>query len=175
MDKKVIKNYQIFSAIFTFILGSLLHFTYTWSGNNPAIALFSSVNESVWEHLKLIYFPMLLTTILGHFYFKDKIHNFICSKTVGILTSISFLIVFFYTYTGILGSNIPIVDILSFFISAILGEFVSYIFIINKYKCNNILSIICLILIFICFVIFTKYTPNLGIFCDPIVCECSLF
>ena len=32
MNIKKIRNYQIFSVIFTFILGSLLHFTYKLSG-----------------------------------------------------------------------------------------------------------------------------------------------
>ena len=38
------------------LLGTLLHFTYRWSGRNPLIA---PVNESVWEHMKLLFFPML--------------------------------------------------------------------------------------------------------------------
>ena len=42
------------------ILGTLLHFTYRWSGRNPLIGLIAPVNESVWEHMKLLFFPMLL-------------------------------------------------------------------------------------------------------------------
>ncbi len=57
MDKNKIRNYQIFSVIFTFILGTLLHFTYELSGGNLVVASFSAINESVWEHLKLLYFP----------------------------------------------------------------------------------------------------------------------
>ena len=65
MDKRKIRNYQIFSVIFTFILGTLLHFTYQLSGRNEIVGLFSAVNESVWEHLKLLYFPMLLTKTIS--------------------------------------------------------------------------------------------------------------
>ncbi len=67
MDKNKIKNYQIFSIVFTFILGTLLHFTYNLSGENIIVGSFSAINESVWEHLKLLYFPMLLTLIIGYF------------------------------------------------------------------------------------------------------------
>lgn len=42
------------------LLGTLLHFTYRWSGRNPLIGLIAPVNESVWEHMKLLFFPMLL-------------------------------------------------------------------------------------------------------------------
>ena len=60
MSNEKIKNYQIFSVIFIFILGTLLHFTYDLSNGNQIIATFSSINESVWEHLKLLYFPIRL-------------------------------------------------------------------------------------------------------------------
>ncbi len=69
MDSKKILKYQIFSAIFAIILGTLFHFTYEWSGNNAFIGAFSSINESTWEHLKLTFFPMLITTIIRIFYF----------------------------------------------------------------------------------------------------------
>ena len=67
MNKNKIKKIQIFSIIFTFILGTLLHFTYKLSGNNQLVGVFSAVNESTWEHLKLVFFPMLLTIIIGYF------------------------------------------------------------------------------------------------------------
>lgn len=168
MTKTKIRNYQIFSIIFTFILGTLLHFTYDLSGQNPFVGIFSSINESTWEHLKLLYFPMLLTTIIGYFYFDKKVPNFICSKTIGIITAMLFTVIFFYTYTGVLGKNIAIIDIASFFIATILGEFVSYVLIINNFKCSNKIAIIVLILLFVCFAIFNYFTPNIGLFKDPI-------
>jgi ABC-type Fe3+-siderophore transport system permease subunit len=69
MDSKKILKYQIFSAIFAIILGAILHFTYEWSGNNAFVATFSSINESTWEHLKLAFFPMLITAIIRIFCF----------------------------------------------------------------------------------------------------------
>ena len=168
MTNKKIRNYQIFSIIFTFILGTLLHFIYELSGGNQFVAIFSAVNESVWEHLKLLFFPMLLTIILGYFYIGKSIPNFICSKTIGILISLLFEIVFFYTYTGILGKNISLIDIGSFFIATILGEFISYILIVNRFKCHNIPYITILIIIGISFVVFTFFPPEIGLFKDPL-------
>ena len=54
------KAYLYLSALATVILGTLLHFTYQWSGRNPVIGIFSAVSESTWEHLKLLAIPMLL-------------------------------------------------------------------------------------------------------------------
>lgn len=168
MSKTKIRNYQIFSIIFTFILGTLLHFTYKLSGENQFVAIFSAINESVWEHLKLLFFPMLITLIVGYFYVGKNIPNFICSKTIGIIIAMAFTIIFFYTYTGILGTNITIIDVSSFFIATFLGEFISYLLIINKFKCNTAVSIIILIIIFFCFILFTYYPPNIGLFRDPL-------
>ena len=168
MNKTVIKNYQIISIVFTFILGSLLHFTYNISSQNSTVAFFSSINESVWEHLKLVFFPMAITTIIGSFYFIKNAPNFLCSKTIGLLTSMCFTIIFFYTYTGVLGNNIAFIDISSFFIATLLGEYVGYKLILSKFNCNNKVSIIVLLALFISFLVFTYFTPNIGIFKDPI-------
>lgn len=168
MDKNKIKNYQIFSIIFTFILGTLLHFTYELSGGNVIVASFSAINESVWEHLKLLFSPMLLTIIIGYFYIGRNVPNFLCSKTVGVITSMLFTIIFFYTYSGILGKNIAIIDIASFFVATILGEYASYKLMNSMFKCNNKIAILVLILIGIGFITFTYFAPQLGIFKDPI-------
>ena len=149
MSKKDFRNYQLFSIIFALILGTLLHFTYNITGQNKIIAIFSSVNESTWEHLKLIFFPMLITAIIGLLYLKNKYPNYLCSKTIGIISSMLFLVVFFYTYSGIIGKNYAIINILSFFIATLLGETITYLLVVNKYKCSNIICILILISILI--------------------------
>jgi len=165
MNIKKIKNYSIFSTIFVIVIGALLHFTFKWSNYNPLIGAFSAVNESVWEHLKILFFPMLLTTIIGYFYL-DKPDNYICNKTKGILLAFAFIIVFFYTYSGIIGTHYPIIDIISFIIAVIIGETYSYKNIKLNNTCNNKLAIITLLTLTISFIIFTFNTPHLGIFKD---------
>ena len=171
MDNAKIRNYQIVSAIFVCILGTLLHFTYEFFAQNIFVASFSAVNESVWEHLKLLYFPMLLTTIIGYFYIEKNAPSFLCSKAIGIITSMLFIIIFFYTYTGIIGKSIVFIDIASFFVAVILGEYLSYKLITSNLKCNNVIAIIILTIILICFVVFTYFTPKIGLFKDPVTNE----
>ena len=169
MDKKILKNYQIFSVIFTFILGTLLHFLYNLSGENKLVASFSTVNESTWEHLKLFFFPMLMTIIIGYFYIGKNTPNFVCSKTIGIIISLITTVVFFYTYSGILGTNVALIDISSFFIITILGELIAYkLMNFIFFKCNFKKSIIILIILLICFIIFTYFPPHIGLFKDPV-------
>lgn len=168
MNTIKIRKYQIFSIIFACILGTLLHFTYEFFGKNIFVASFSAINESVWEHLKLLFFPMLITTIIGYFYIGKNSSNFLCSKLLGILASMSFIIIFFYTYTGIIGKSIVFIDIASFFVAVILGEYIAYKLMTSNFKCNKIIATIILLVILICFVVFTYYTPNIGIFKNPV-------
>lgn len=175
MDIMKIKNYQIFSAIFVCILGTLLHFTYNFFNKNAFVASFSAVNESVWEHLKLLFFPMLLTTIIGYFYIGKNTSNFLYSKTVGILASMSFIIIFFYTYTGIIGKSIVFIDITSFFVAAILGEYLTYNLIIHNSSYSNIISVTILTVVLISFILFTYFTPKIEIFKDPITNKYGYF
>ena len=79
-----------------------------------------------------------------------------------------FTIVFFYTYTGMLGRNIAFVDISSFFISILIGEYVTYKLVKSDFKCNKTISTVILFFLFILFAIFTFNPPNIGLFEDPI-------
>lgn len=167
-DKKKILKFQIFSTILTMILGTLLHFTFEWSGNNSFVATFSAVNESTWEHIKLIFFPMILTTIIGYFYIGKNTSNFLCSKLIGIITAISFTVIFFYTYTGILGANFAFIDISIFFIAVLLGEYITYKLLLSDFSCNKIISLLLLIILLFCFVLFTYFPPKIGLFKDPV-------
>lgn len=165
MNNKLLK-YELYSTIIVLIMGTLLHFTYDWSNNNLLVGIVSAVNESTWEHLKLIFYPMLISSIIGTFYLKNN--NYLCIKTKYIIYSMITMIIFFYTYSGILGTNYGIINILSYFVIIILFNYLSYKEIKKDICCNNILSIILLIIISILFTIFTFNPPHINLFLDPI-------
>lgn len=66
MKDKCLKTYTIIGVFFVLAAGSLAHFLYDWTGSNAIAGLFVPVNESVWEHMKLLFFPMLLYCALEH-------------------------------------------------------------------------------------------------------------
>ena len=109
-------------AAFTIFLGTLLHFTYEWSGANKLVGLFSAVNESTWEHLKLLCVPMLLFAFLEALVYGKQCTNFIPARLVSILAGMAVIVVTFYTYTGIFGTHFFLADIAIF----LLGVIVSY-------------------------------------------------
>lgn len=168
MFKNSIFNYSIFSTFFILITGTILHFTYNLSNNNIAVGIISSINESTWEHLKILYIPMLITTIIGYIYYNNTYPNYLCNKAKAIIISLLFMVVFYYTYKGILGYDITIINISFFFTSTIIEEYYFYKN-INIYKsCNNIIPIIILLTLLILFIVFTFCPPHINLFKDPL-------
>ena len=64
LDRQRHKKLEILGAVIVCVLAPLMHFVYDWSGGNTVVGLLAATNESVWEHTKLIYFPMLIYSII---------------------------------------------------------------------------------------------------------------
>ena len=164
-----IRNWQIIAVIICIILGTLLHFSYEWSGENKFVALFSAVNESTWEHLKLAYYPMLIMAIIGYFVIGQKSENYWLAQAIGIIVAMIFITVFFYTYTGAIGTNYDVLNIGSFIIAILLGEYVTYRILISSQKYDaELISIVFLTLLLLMFLIYTFNPPQIALFKDPI-------
>lgn len=165
---KDLKQYTIGGILFVFLAGTIAHFIYDLSGNNHLVGYFFSVNESTWEHMKLSFYPFLIYSIFMNQKLK-KIYPCITSAlSLGILITTVFIPILFYTYSGILGYNIQIVNILTFYISVLLGFYFSYRNTLSckaqSYQSTLYFCIICFILGFF---LFTYHPPKLGIFADP--------
>lgn len=167
-----IKTWQIITVVICLILGVLLHFAYEWSGDNIIVGLFSAVNESTWEHLKLAFYPMLLMAVIGYFIIGKRGYNYWVAQATGILTAIAFITIFFYTYRGIIGTNIDVLNIGSFIVAILLGEFIIYKLLKSQKSYNaEFVSIIFLIIMLLSFIIYTFNPPQIGLFRDPLTGE----
>ena len=124
MDRYILR-WELWGAIFIILLGSLFHFTFEWSGYYRPIAIIAAVNESVWEHLKLAFWPGLFWAILEANKFQTTALKFWSVKGYGLLVAPGLIIVVFYSYTALLGRNVLIVDIVTFIIAIVLGQIVT--------------------------------------------------
>ena len=152
--------------VFIIILGTLLHFTFEWSAFQPIVGVFSAVNESVWEHLKIAFWPSLLYAILVYRYLNKKTNNFFFAKTIGIYAIMIIIPVIFYAYTIFIEHNLTI-DVLSFIFAIILGQLVSFKLLTFKKLPKNLISLVALIILAIAFIVFTFYPPQIQLFQDP--------
>lgn len=116
------KRWETAEAIFVAVAGTLLHFVYEWSGYNRFVAAFAPVNESVFEHLKLLFVPVLLFTILQYSVLKDIGSVVLWAKLKSVLSGLLFIVVIYYCYTGMLGRNVAWVDISLFYGAVIVNS-----------------------------------------------------
>lgn len=167
--KRSIGLWQLFGFAITSLLGTLLHFLYEWLGGAKWIAPFSAVNESTFEHMKLLFWPMLLFAVAESFFFRER-EDFWCVKLRGILLGLILIPVLFYTYNGVIGKSPDFVNIAIFFVSAA----ASYLYETRLFRkaclpCGSPrLAVAVLLAIAVSFIAFTFYTPKLGIFLDPL-------
>ena len=148
--------------------GTLLHFLYDWSGQSPWVAPFSGVNESTWEHMKLLYWPLLLFGILQFFFFRD-LPGFWWVKLMGTLAGLLLIPVLFYTYNGAIGKSPDWVNIAIFYIASASAFFIEWRLFqaqIVTWK-KGWLAFIFLVMLGALFVVFTFSPPQLPLFCDP--------
>lgn len=167
--RKSISLWQFVGFAFTSLCGTLLHFLYEWTGQNPVAAAISAVNESTWEHMKILFFPMFIFAIIESLVFREY-KNFWCIKLRGILLGLLLIPVLFYTYNGAFGASPDWLNIAFFFIS----DAIVYIYETKQFKKESTmcisptLALILLCLIAAIFVVFTFLTPELPIFADPL-------
>lgn len=166
--KRSISLWQFFGFLFTSVIGTLLHFLYEWSGESALVAPFAAVNESTWEHMKILFFPMLIFAIIESRLFKDY-QNFWCVKLKGILLGLLLIPVIFYTYNGAIGISPDFVNIAIFYAVAA----ISYIYETKQFKsgsqnCNQAAAIGTLCIIALLFAIFTFVPPALPLFISPV-------
>ena len=150
------------------VLGTLGHFVYEWSGEVTALGLFFPVNESTWEHLKLLFFPSVLYFAVEYFLLREKPKCYIPACVLGIFIGILTIVAVFYTYRGVIGKNIDFINILIYFLGLGVTLAVRNLSVKNL-KCNRSpkLPLLSIFVMTLLFVIFSFNPPDLGIFISP--------
>ena len=167
--KKNLVIYQVVGLTFTAVLGTLLHFLYAWT-NLKLFAPISAVNESTWEHMKLVFVPSFIFAIIQSFFAKNEYKCFWVIKLIGIVLGTLLIPILFYTLSGAFGRLSAIVNIAIFFISVII-EYFFELFLFNRLSCKvwfKWVAIALLVGILILFFAFTFCPPKIPLFLDPI-------
>ena len=162
-----LETQMIAGFLFTGALGVLLHFLYQWTGNSVIVAAFSPVNESPWEHLKTVFFPILFFLIIQIIYLKSNrvsINNLTWFTSLSALLSMTFITVAYYTYTGIIGSNLDWLNISIFFISAATAYYFNYRMLRTTRKNivgSNLYGLLIFLVLITVFAVFTFFPPEI--------------
>lgn len=167
--KKSVCHWQMGGFIFTGIFGTFLHFLFDLTGGSAAAGLFSAVNESIWEHMKLLFYPMVVFAIIEYLAWGREDRRFWTVKLVGIFTGLLLIPVLYYTYTGALGVSADWFNITIFFLTA--GAV--YRLETRLFEAENLpklppwvaVGLICLVAAV--FTLLTFFPPHIPLFRDP--------
>ncbi len=173
LSRNAVRKWLLIGIPVLFGFGFLMHYIYKLSGNSPIVGIFAPVNESVWEHLKLSFWPIIIWWVLGYIII-DRKHNvsvgkWITSCTVAQLVCPLVILCFYYAYTGAFGIESMILDIFSLLLGLAAAHGLAYH--IYKYSrpgryCMYI-SITVLILLAVLFTVFTFKPPHIPLFKNP--------
>lgn len=161
------KNLKIISVFLAFIICFPLHFLYD---KFPFFitSIFAPVNESIWEHMKLLFGSIILVGILQKLYVqikKQKINNICFSNFIAALLSIPIFLVLFLPIYYSIGHNLFITILIMFIVIAI-AEGISYVLMNKKNLRFEKITIFFVIIIYGIFTILTYHPLKNDLFID---------
>lgn len=165
MDHKL-KQYTITGMVCTLTIGFFLQFLYSWSKNHLLIGIFAPVNNSTWEHLKLLFIPISFYSAFEAWMISKEYPRLLPARIYGLAASLILYVLLSYTYIGIIGRKLLILDFAVFMIASVAAFLCSH-WIQLKYRlsysaCER--SLILLTALAVCFIFFTFFHPNIALF-----------
>lgn len=161
--------WQFAGFVFTAVVGTLLHFLFDWSGGSAFVGLFSAVNESIWEHMKLIVFPMLLFACTAWFVIGKQYPSFWCVSAIGVVTAAALIPTLYYLYSGALGVSSDYVNITIFYVAAAFAYWLqARLFLCGLCGCRPFVAVAVLVGLAVAFWVLTFYPVCIPLFEDPL-------
>lgn len=169
MYNKKIFRWEIIGFFIIALVGSAFHFCYEWSGYYKPLALFCAVNESVWEHAKMGFWPAVFYALIEYFAFGRNKKNFLAAKTIALYIIPLTIILVFYLLEATIGKHSFWIDIALFIAAILISQWVSYKIITSfrDYSRYNGFFALLIILILVAFSLFTFFPPKLEMFKNP--------
>ncbi len=163
-----LKKVFYFSFFLSVCVGFFLHFFYELSKYSRIVGLFSPINESPWEHLKMLFYPFLIFTIILHCITKRNSQNLIFANSICVFIGMLLIIALFYTMHGALGTQFFLLDIVNYLFSTAFTFFLCMYFVKNNtFSINNTLGCLVFVFMFLIFTILTFIPPRIPLFQDP--------
>lgn len=166
------KKIIIIACIVSIFLGIAFHFAYDFTNENRIVGLFTPVNESVWEHLKLILIPFTIFSLAFYFYTNKKFSNMILATFLGNIVGMFVTVVLYYFGTKLFGNDNMVFNIIAFAIGVISSYLVLYFSIYNtefleETKDSTLVGTCALSLLLAMFLIGTVYPVKMELTRDP--------
>ena len=165
---KDILLWEALGAVFVIFVGSAMHFLFGWTGGWRPVALIAAVNESIWEHLKLAFWPGLAWAFFPPKGYRLPLMARLAGRGFGLLFTAILIIAIFRGYTAILGQNLLLLDIGTFVLSVLLGQLACALSSMHAMACRGslFLGLALLLLQIAAFASLTFFPPDHSLFVD---------
>lgn len=166
MSRKLL-SWEIGGFFFIGLAGAALHFTFELTGfSNMVVAYFSAVNESTWEHLKMVFFPGLFFALIEYPFVRDMVRNYLIAKSASIFIMPLVIVLGWYAYTPFTGRSVFPLDLSLFYLAITIGQFAGYKILTGPQlpKRLNNTALVAIVLLSVAFSTFTFFPPRIFLF-----------
>lgn len=162
------KNFIYLISILVFLMSFVLHFIYDWTGESVIVGAFAPIDESIWEHTKLSFFPLLVLYSVYYIvcYKKtdiDKEKWFTC-MLLNVLISVLLIPMLYYFINSGFGIENTFVNIMVLLVSLVIGSLISAHFYKYGRGINFVLSVCIAVFLIFIYILFTFSKVNLPMF-----------
>lgn len=164
------RRWLIAGTIIVFCICTLFHFLYDLCQQNLIIGLLVPVNESVFEHLKMIPLPLFLWWIFSYkIYHHINRDSWFFGAFMAVIISMASVMVFYYLYSGMFGCENVFVDIFILAIAIFIGQLGGYRIYLRHRAPALLISVSMFLMIIVVFALFTVFPPQIPFFMDPTI------
>ena len=164
MKLKIVKIIGIFII---FLLCFPLHFLYDIFPNFLT-SVISPINESIWEHMKLIYTSYLIWGLIEYFLLEKnkEVNNFLLQLFLVPFFGICIYLIIYLPLFNIFGENL-LISLILLFVVIVIEQIISY-YLLQKEEIPNqgLIGIIGIVAIYIIFGYLTYFPLNNYLFFD---------
>ena len=153
------------------LTGSVLHFLFDWTAHSRLVAIFSAVNESYWEHIKIAIWPVFLLQLVLFSLGGYQILSFVPAATIALYSIPVSMVGLVFLYKSVTKRNVLWLDISIFFVCISIAQSI-FVLILGQLSPTTgtvVISSLFLLGLVVAFLLFTFRPPKEpDVFVDPI-------
>ena len=160
------ETYTLIGILVLFVVGSLFHFLYSLTGECFIVGLFVPINESIFEHTKMVVLPIFIWWFIFYLFRKKDlfVNAWFTSALIAMISAIIIIPMLFYFYSQAFGIESLVIDILILLVSLAIGQILGLHYYRHGKGIEYHFAIVLMIVIIILFAFFTINPPAFPIF-----------
>ena len=160
------ETYTLLGILVLFVVGSLFHFLYSLTGECFIVGLFVPINESIFEHTKMVVLPIFIWWSIFYLFRKKDlfVNAWFTSALIAMISAIIAIPMLFYFYSQAFGIESLVIDILILLVSLAIGQILGLHYYRHGKGIEYHFAIFLMIVIIILFAFFTINPPAFPIF-----------